>query len=102
VQGRRLYSPLPGVDMEARDLTVTIPIPCDPPRARGIYSTDRFGVCLRARVHDTELELIEQEATELGVSVSAFIRWCAVQTAKELERVRANPDRRREDRSPVS
>ncbi len=88
--------------MDASDLSVTIPIPCDPPRARGIYSTQRFGVCIRARIHTDELQLIEQEAKELGVSVSAFIRWCAVQTAKELERVRANSDRHGEDRPTVS
>lgn len=87
--------------MDIHDLTVTIPIPCEVPRARGIHSTDQFGTCVRARVHDTELQLIEQEATELGVTVSAFIRWCAYQTAKELERVRSNSDRRREDRTPV-
>ncbi len=88
--------------MDANDLSVTIPIPCDPPRARGIHSTQRFGQSVRARIHNDELELIEQEAAEVGVTVSAFIRWCAVMTAKELNRVRNHHDRRRKDRPPVS
>ncbi len=88
--------------MEDVLLSVTIPIPCDIPRARGIQSTQQFGRSVRARIHDDELEFIKQEAAEIGVTVSAFVRWCAVQTAKELYRVRNHHDRRREDRPPVS
>ncbi len=88
--------------MDKSELAVTIPIPCHVPRARGIYSTQQFGVIVRTRLHRTELELITQEATELGVTISAFFRWCAVQTAKELQRARSGPSRHSKDRPSVS
>lgn len=70
--------------MDRDDLVVTIPIPCDPPRARGRWATTVLATSVRTRVHNSEIELIEKEAKRLGVTRSAFLRWCAVKTAEAL------------------
>lgn len=76
-------------------LSLTIPIPCDPPRARGIYSTYKYGRSVHCRMLEVEYQEIKREAEHIGVSTSAFIRWCAVQAARELRHVRTDPGKRR-------
>jgi len=64
---------------------VEIPTPGNIPRARGIHSTGRFGNSLRARISLDDYEIITQMAAELGLSISMFVRWASVYTAKALK-----------------
>ena len=72
------------------ELPPTISIPCPVPLARrtGIRAKkeDQHPLALRITEHDKAI--VQEEARELGVSVNGFIRWCAVQTARELCRIR--------------
>ena len=74
--------------MKREDLLVTIPVPCEIPKARGIWATHQFGAIINTRVHVDERELIEQEAGALGISKAAFMRWCAVKVAEALRQRR--------------
>lgn len=71
--------------MKREDLIVTIPIPCEIPKARGLWATTQFGAIVNIRMHVDERELIEQEAGNLGISKAAFTRWCAVKVAEALQ-----------------
>jgi hypothetical protein len=70
------------------EFTVTIPIPMQSTRARGIHATTYYGPMLRARATEADVALIKEEAAKVGVTYSVFIRWCAVMTARELRRRR--------------
>lgn len=64
--------------------TVTIPCPIELSRKRGVFSkkSEDFPSSIRLTPHDKDL--IEQEAHRIGVSFSTFVRWCAIQTARQL------------------
>lgn len=74
--------------MDDKNLTITIPMPSDIPRARGVNSTGRFNDSLRVRMSQADRELIEGEAELLGMSYSMFVRWCAIYAAAALRRRR--------------
>ena len=78
-------------------LTVTIPVPCDVPRARGIHSTGQFGDNMYVRITPEERELIAEEARLLGIvnakgegKIAPFVRWAAVYTANALRKERGD------------
>lgn len=69
---------------------VTIPTPMYTPllrgvQARGPYALGPLGANLRVRVSRVDHELIERIAEELGMKPAAFVRWCAVEVAKQLD-----------------
>lgn len=70
------------------DFVVTIPLPSYEPRQRGVWARteDTFGVAIQTKCHRNERTLIDEAANELGVSRSAFMRWCAVHVAQELKK----------------
>lgn len=72
--------------MKPTDFVVTIPVPCDPPRARGIHATtqDTFGVAIQTKCHRDERTLIDEACKHVRVTRSAFMRWCAVRVAEEI------------------
>lgn len=65
-------------------IKVTIPVPSEIPRARGLNSTSNYGGNLRIRCTDKEYDLVFDEALRLGVTPSNFCRWSIVQTALAL------------------
>lgn len=73
--------------MSIDSLQVTIPLPSPIPRQRGRNATsDGSGTRLAIRFTKRERVIIEKQAELLGVTVSQFLRWCAVYTAVELEK----------------
>jgi hypothetical protein len=68
--------------------TLTIPCPIELSRKRGVFSkkSEDFPSSIRLTPHDKEL--IEKEAKLIGVSFSTFVRWTAIQTARELAYIR--------------
>lgn len=65
-------------------ITIVIPLPSQMPRSRGRHSTGKKAGNTRIRISDFELQAIKREADHLGLSVSHFIRWCAVFAARGL------------------
>jgi hypothetical protein len=67
-------------------LTCTIPTPIMAPRARGANAAgiDHLGETIKVRLSDADKDLVKREAEKLGTTVSAFIRHCAIYTAKAL------------------
>jgi len=65
--------------------TISIPLPQDIPRARGIHSTGGFGGNLRVRCTDDEKLLVQSIANDLGITMSSFSRWCIVHSAQSLK-----------------
>jgi hypothetical protein len=68
--------------------TLTIPCPLELSRKRGIFSkkSEDFPASIRLTPHDRDL--VEQAAQTVGVSFSTFVRWCAIQSARELLYIR--------------
>lgn len=52
--------------------------------ARGPYALGPLGANLRVRVSRVDYNMIARCADELGMKPAAFVRWCAVEVAKEL------------------
>lgn len=65
---------------------VTIPIPKNIPKYKGIRGTGQFGESVKTRLNITELELIKSAAKTLGISRSMFIRATALHAARIVER----------------
>lgn len=53
--------------------------------ARGPYALGPLGANLRVRVSRLDYELIVRFADELGMKPASFVRWCAVEVAKQLD-----------------
>lgn len=69
--------------------TVCIPCPIQLSYTRGIGAKKKNGPTIIARLSERDKKLIENETLMLGMdSVGAFMRWCTVQTARELCRIR--------------
>tara|TARA_R100001594_G_scaffold44758_3_gene77246 strand:- start:2033 stop:2317 length:285 start_codon:yes stop_codon:yes gene_type:complete len=66
-------------------LKICIPLPSPIPRARGHRSTTGYGGNLRIRCTDEEYTLVQNEASELGLPLAAFSRWCIVYAANALK-----------------
>ena len=64
---------------------ISIPLPQDIPRARGIHSTGGFGGNLRVRCTNDEKLLVQSVANRLGITMSSFSRWCIVHAAQSLK-----------------
>lgn len=73
-------------------LTLTIPYPSYIPRARGIHAVGKFGSLLKAKCSVAERQLVIEAAAKANISVAEFIRWCAVQCAKEITNVQQAPE----------
>jgi len=65
-------------------LKITIPTPSEIPQGFGPNSTGGKGGNLRVRCTNAEYFLIMYEATKLGLSMAAFVRWSAVKVADKL------------------
>lgn len=65
-------------------LRLTIPYPSYLPRARGIHAVGKFGTLLKAKCTLEEKDLVQQAATQAGVTPSEFIRWCSCWCAREV------------------
>lgn len=63
---------------------LTIPYPSHIPRARGIHAVNRFSGYCRVDMSTFDIETIDEAAALVGITRSAFIRWVAVQSAKEI------------------
>lgn len=66
------------------DLTVTIPFPSYIPRGRGIHAVGKFGSMLKAKCALAEEEIVQRAADHINISKAEFIRWCAVNVAREV------------------
>lgn len=74
-------------------ISLTIPYPSYIPRARGIHAVAKFGTQLIAKVSKADFDLVDEAAAKTGVKRAEFVRWCAVQTAREvLKHVEPEPD----------
>lgn len=76
---------------------LTIRMPVAFPRARGLNSTaDKFGTIVRMRMTKEEQELVQQEAENLGMTVSMFARVLVVETSVALKQRREKDDERQQ------
>lgn len=71
-------------------IRVTIPVPCEIPRARGAASTGSYGGNMRIRCTTGEYDLVQEEAEALGLGISGFCRWVITHSAKALREHRLN------------
>ena len=65
-------------------LTLTIPVPSYIPRGRGLYAVGKFDSILKAKCTVDEKELVQRAAEYYNMSFANFVRWVAVQSAKEV------------------
>jgi hypothetical protein len=65
-------------------LKITIPAPNEIPTGFGPNSTGGKGGNLRVRCTNKEYDAIQLEASQLGISLAMFTRWCAVHVAAKL------------------
>ncbi len=63
---------------------LTIPCPMAMSKKRGIFAKKDDDFPTSVRLTPSDKILIETEARHLGLGYSAFMRWCAVQCAREL------------------
>lgn len=63
---------------------LTIPTPVELSKKRGLYAKkeEDFPTSIRLTPHDKAL--VEAEASKLGINFSTFMRWCGVQSARQL------------------
>lgn len=71
-------------------LRISIPTPSEIPKGYGPNSTGRRGGNLRVRCTDAEYDAIQLEAGLLGISLAAFVRWCAVHVSQKMKEHRDN------------
>lgn len=69
---------------------VTIPTPMHTPllrgaQARGPHALGPLGANLRVRVSKVDNEIITDVVKQLGMKRAEFIRWCAVEVARQLQ-----------------
>ena len=69
-------------------LYIPIPVPMEIPRAHGIWATGSLGKMAYIRMSHPEFKLIQDEAAQLGLSFSSFVRWTAGHTAERLRAMR--------------
>jgi hypothetical protein len=69
-------------------LIIKLPLPCEIPRGKGISKTSGYGGNLRVRCTDAEYDLIEHEASTLGITIANFCRHLAINGAKALRKHR--------------
>ena len=65
-------------------IKIMITTPSEIPQGFGPNSTGKRGGNLRVRCTNSEYDMIQIEAAELGISLATFCRWCAVHAAKQL------------------
>ena len=69
--------------------SVTIPTPMHTPllrgvQARGPHAMGPLGANVRVRISRVDHDLVESTAEALGMKKAEFVRWCAVEVAREL------------------
>lgn len=64
--------------MSTQHSTITIPMPFKLGMRRGIESLASNGTPTTIRVHDTDLEMLHEEARALGMRRGELIRWLIV------------------------
>lgn len=69
---------------------VTIPTPMYTPllrgvQARGPHAMGPLGANVRVRISKVDYEMITAVSFELNMKPAAFVRWCAVEVAKQLD-----------------
>ena len=69
---------------------VTIPTPMHTPllrgtQARGPHALGPLGQNLRVRISRVDDEIVQDIADQLGMKKAEFVRWCAVEVAKQLQ-----------------
>jgi hypothetical protein len=69
-------------------LALTIPLPTDIPRSRGIFATTGYGGSLRVRCSDEQYDLVKEEAALLDISLACFCRWVIIHAASSLRKHR--------------
>lgn len=67
--------------------TVPVPVPIRRTRRYGVYQTQR-AMTLETAMLRHNVELIDAEATRLGITRSEFMRWATLQLAASLSRAR--------------
>ena len=65
-------------------IKIMITTPSEIPQGFGPNSTGKRGGNLRVRCTNSEYDMIQLEAAELGISLATFCRWCAVHAAEQL------------------
>lgn len=71
---------------------ITIRAPMQIDRARGVYATTTLASPLKVRISELDAKLLREEAAALNMTVSNFVRWTALQTARELRKYRDGTD----------
>ena len=69
-------------------LKIEIPVPSNIPMGYGVNSTGKRGGNLRVRCTNTEYDMIQEEASNLNLSLAMFCRWSIVYTARQLAKHR--------------
>ena len=69
-------------------IKIMITTPSEIPQGFGPNSTGKRGGNLRVRCTNSEYDMIQIEAAELGISLATFCRWCAVHAAEQLKKHR--------------
>lgn len=69
---------------------VTIPTPMHTPlqrgaQARGPHALGPLGSNLRVRISRVDKDIIKDVVKKLGMNDAEFIRWCAIEVAKQLQ-----------------
>ena len=67
-------------------LSITIPIPSEYARGRGINAVTGYGSNVRMRCTNYEYDIVKEVATEMGIPLASFSRWCVVHCAKALRK----------------
>jgi|TARA_R110000803_G_scaffold143461_2_gene209511 hypothetical protein len=66
-------------------LKITIPIPMKIPVNRGVNATGKRGGNLRVRCTNAEYDMIQEEASKIGLTLAMFCRWSSLKVAQQLE-----------------
>lgn len=69
---------------------VTIPTPMHTPlmrgvQARGPHALGPLGDNVRVRISRADMDIIMEVAEQLGMKKAEFVRWCAIEVARQLK-----------------
>ncbi len=64
--------------------TLTLPMPMKMPQRRGVESLFLNGRPIAVRLHESDLDLLHQEARHIGLNRGELIRWLCVYGAAML------------------
>ena len=71
---------------------ISLPIPMKLSFRRGLSSLHSSGRAVAVRMHEDDLELLHQEAAELGITRGELMRWLCVYGAAALHKERTGKE----------